>query len=189
MQNDKKRLLELLQKSPVFSTFFKLSDRLQVPNWYVAGGCVTQTIWNFLTNREAMHGLKDVDLVYFDANANKEKEAVYKQETLQVLQEVPLPIDLQNEATVHTWYQQKFGDKIEPYRSVEDGINTWLPAFAVGVRKEGEHYQVYSPYGLDDTLSLVVRPNRKQITKSIYENMCRRLVKDWPEITIIPWST
>src|SRR2546430_5745894 len=37
--------------------------------------------------------------------------------------------------------------------------NTWLPAFAVGVRLVGAACNVYAPYGLHDLFAMHIRPN------------------------------
>ncbi|WP_091450392.1 nucleotidyltransferase family protein [Actinokineospora iranica] len=39
---------------------------LAAPNWYLAAGCVVQTVWNVVTGQPPTAGIKDYDLMYFD---------------------------------------------------------------------------------------------------------------------------
>jgi len=47
---------------------------------------------------------------------------------------------------------------------------------------------LYAPFGVDDLLSLIVRPNRRQITRDIYLAKLRRWQACWPVLTIVPWD-
>ncbi len=69
----------------------------------------------------------------------------------------------------------------------EDGIDTWLSAFAIGIRTHDDEWAVYAPYGLDDLLDMKVRPNRKQITKEIYMRMVSSYKQRWPAISVEDW--
>ena len=39
---------------------------LDLPNWYLAAGAVTQTVWNSVTGQHPETGIDDYDIVYFD---------------------------------------------------------------------------------------------------------------------------
>lgn len=67
---------------------------------------------------------------------------------------------------MHLWYQERFGYAIEPYLSSADAIAPF-PTFAtaVGVRRINGELECCAPFGLDDLLGLVVRPNKRQITR------------------------
>lgn len=41
---------------------------LDLPDWLLVSGAVHQRTWNHLTGRPPDHGVKDYDLVYFDAS-------------------------------------------------------------------------------------------------------------------------
>ncbi len=41
-----------------------------------------------------------------------------------------IKIDIKNQANVHKWYPIKFGQSISAYNRVEQGIDSWLSAFA-----------------------------------------------------------
>jgi hypothetical protein len=98
-------------------------------------------------------------------------------------------IDVKNEARVHLWYEAKFGYAIRPYASVADAITTFpTTATAVGLRPGPEGLAVFAPYGLADLLGLIVRPNKRQITRSIYEAKVTRWTSVWPGLKVVPWG-
>ena len=162
---------------------------LMPPNWYLGAGCIAQTVWNYMSGRDLMAGVKDLDLVYFDAaDLREEAENAYTQRIREILSDVPIHIDVKNEARVHLWYEKHFGYAIKPYSSVEDAINTWpTTATSIGVRRSGGEPVVYAPYGLNDLFAMVVRPNKKQITREVYEAKVRRWLESWPSLQVIPW--
>jgi uncharacterized protein len=114
-------------------------------------------------------GLKDVDLIYFDAlDLSFEAEAGHERRLHGLFQNLPTKRDVKNEARVHLWYEDRFGYAIKPYLSSAAAIATF-PTTAVGVRRICGKLECCAPFGLDDLFGLVVRPNKRQITRAIYE--------------------
>src|SRR5271167_1950183 len=58
----------------------------------------------------------------------------------------------------------------------------------VGVRRHDTGFECCAPFGLEDLISLVVRPNRAQITASIYQAKVARWRPLWPHLTFMPWD-
>lgn len=186
--NQQNELLEILCKSHLFKELFGLWSKIPVENCYVAGGCVTQTVWNALSGRACDYGIRDIDIIYYDKTISKEIETANSMKIAMLLNKLKTDIDVQNEATVHSWYSQKFGYEISPYQDIEDALCTWLPAFAIGVQKLETGFSICAPFGLDDLFDRIVRPNKRQINQMIYINMIERLKADWPEITVLDWE-
>ena len=183
-----KNLEEILRESSLFQKILCRADQINLPNWYIAGGCITQTVWNWKLKLPPLHGLKDIDLVYFNPHETETEEQSQRTRIKELFSDLPIPIDVINEARVHEWYPKKFGYSIPAYTSSEDGISSWLPAFSLGVRADKNQLYFFAPFGLSDTFNLVLRPNKRQITEEIYGNMVKRLQKDWPTIQVIPYS-
>lgn len=158
-------------------------------NWYLGAGCIAQTVWNYISERDPMAGVKDLDLVYFDAtDLSAESENEYLRRVCAQVGSLSIQLDVTNEARVHLWYEKDFGYPIQPYVSVEDAINTWpTTATSIGVRRSRTESVVYAPYGLNDLFAMVVRPNKKQITREVYEKKAGRWLESWPTLQIIPW--
>lgn len=182
-------LLAVLDQSQLHREVLTAAAAVMPPNWYLGAGCIAQVVWNHLSGRGLMAGVKDLDLVYFDTtDLSAEAETVYMRRVCELVGDLSLQLDVTNEARVHLWYEKHFGYSIEPYRSVEDAINTWpTTATSIGVRRIGSESVVYAPYGLNDLFAMVVRPNKRQITREVYEAKVGRWLASWPNLQVIPW--
>jgi hypothetical protein len=90
---------------------------------------------------------------------------------------------------VHLWYQDRFGYSIKPYSSSADAIASFpTTATSVGIRRVFGKFECCAPFGLDDLFGLVVKPNKRQITRAIYEAKIARWRSIWPRLTILPWD-
>lgn len=184
------RLREILAVNSVLMEVVSRAKLIELPGWYLTAGCVFQTVWNVLTGRAPETGIKDYDLVYFDASdlSWAAEDAVIRAGAA-VFDDLPAEVEIRNEARVHLWYEQKFGVPCQPYARTEDAIDSF-PAIAtcVGIRELADgSWQVYAPYGLDDMFGLVVRPNPVLAPRTTYETKTARWKRSWPELTVHPW--
>lgn len=82
---------------------------LALPGWYLVAGCLYQTVWNIVTGRSAEAGILDYDLAYFDASdLSWEGEDSVIQAGRTLFGDLPVPVQIRNQARVHLWYEQKF---------------------------------------------------------------------------------
>lgn len=182
-------LESLLMRNRVFAEIFEKLPDFSLPTAYLGAGFVAQSVWNDLSGFPSLRAVKDVDIVYYDASdLSQEAEAEIERMVRGGLARIPLEIEVKNQARVHLWYEEYFGYPIEPYTSVEAGINSWpTTATAIGIQNRSGKLKVYAPYGLNDLFGFVVRPNKSQITEKIYRNKAARWKAAWPELKIIPW--
>lgn len=164
-------------------------SKLAIANGYIAGGSITQSVWNYIFNQPIGYGFSDVDIVYFDKDISETKERKTTKEILAAIPNEKYRVDVKNEARVHLWYQNKFGVTIKPYQSTEDAISTWpSTASSLGVYlDQTDHLQVFAPYGLNDLFTGIVAPNKKLISENIYQNKADKWQSKWPDLTIIAW--
>ncbi|MFY4774941.1 nucleotidyltransferase family protein [Metabacillus sp. RGM 3146] len=190
INSQKEILKEILNLSKNMQKVLEISQS-ELNNYYIGAGCLVQTVWNYLSGNPLDYGIEDIDIVYYDAeNLSFEKEKQLEIRITSLLNNLPFKVDVKNEARVHLWYEDKFGYKIEPYQSLEDAINSWpTTATSIGVRKgTNGQFEVYAPYGLNDLFGMIVRANKLQITREIYEKKAGKWSKLWPELFIIPWD-
>lgn len=181
------RLKELAYATPEFMDTLAACCTCDLPNFYLAGGAVTQLIWNSLLGNEPLSGIKDLDIVYFDSE-NDSGERTYPQAITEQLGHL-IPIDVKNQANVHKWYPKKFGRTIEPYLSAQQGIQSWLPAFAIGLTlTQNAKLNVYAPYGLEDAFEFRVRPNKLVMNEASYNKITESYHSRWPQICVEPWG-
>lgn len=184
-------LKDILYKSDALSTAINKACKLGLKNYYIGAGCVAQTVWNYLSGYPLEYGIGDIDFVYFDdSDLSLEAENRVVNMVKAAFGDLPIKIDVKNEARVHLWYDKHFGYKIEPYTSLEDAVNTWpTTATAIGVRKsENGSLVVYAPFGLNDLFGKVVRANKRQITEDIYEAKTHKWIGKWKDLIIVPWN-
>ena len=191
LQSQLKALEGIVLKNPVLRAILEKLPAVRLPNYYVGAGCVTQTVWNYLSDRDLLSDINDVDVVYFDGtDVSSDTEARWSESVQSLFPGIPIEIDVKNEARVHLWYESHFGYPIQPYQSVEEAIDSWpTTATAIGVRLEDDGFlAVYAPYGLNDLFGMTVRPNKVQITEEIYLAKVKRWKACWPGLTIVPWE-
>jgi uncharacterized protein len=165
-------------------------EEIALPDSWLVAGCIAQTIWNSSFGQPAEFGLKDVDLIYFDEeDLSLEAEIGHERRLGDLFRGLSIKLDVKNQARVHLWYKDHFGYAIKPYLSSADAIATFpTTATAVGVRRIRGELECCAPFGLDDLFGLVVRPNKTQITRAIYEAKVERWRSIWPSLTILPWE-
>jgi uncharacterized protein len=182
-------LEKVLLKNTTIAEVLKIAPELGLPHWYLGAGAIAQTAWNELHGYPLEHGIKDCDLVYFDPDTSPQAQDVFIEKGKKLFASLPIPVEITNEARVYLWYKAEFGKDIKPYQSTEDAINTWpTTATAIGVRYKNANFQVYAPYGLDDLLGMIVRPNKTLVSKEVYEKKAERWRKVWPKLEIVAWE-
>lgn len=182
-------LRAIVAGSPILSPILNRWSSIELPDCWLSGSAIAQTAWNAAFGLSPEYGLADIDLVYFNAaDLSEEGEARQAVRVRALFPDVPLWIDAKNEARVHLWYEAKFGYPIAPYQSSEQAISTFpTTAGAVAIRPNATGLSIFAPFGLDDLLSCTVRPNKAQITQTIYNAKIARWRSCWPALRIIDW--
>lgn len=184
------QLLQILEQNESVQKILERASELKMPNWYLGAGGITQTVWNVKHGFNPENGIKDYDLVYYDANdTSYEAEDRFVQKSKEIFSDIPILVEIRNQARVHLWYEKHFGKPIDQHKSVEAAISKWpTTATSIGVKKENGQFQIYTPFGLDDLLNMTVRANKAQITEKIYQDKVDRWIEIWPNLKIVPWD-
>ncbi|MBY5472930.1 nucleotidyltransferase family protein [Rhizobium leguminosarum] len=184
-----RQLQGIVVKSPLLSALLHDWDKIALPGAWLVAGAIAQTVWNHTFGLPPAHGINDIDIVYYDANdLSEDGEAEHAARVRRAFSDLPVWIDVKNEARVHLWYEGKFGYPIKPYTSTTDAIATFpTTATAVGLRPGNGSLELCAPFGLSDLLGGVVRPNKTQIRREIYEQKVTRWIKVWPGLGVVGW--
>jgi hypothetical protein len=186
------RALEsIVRSNPIVAGVLDRLPMLDLGSWYIGAGGVAGTVWNHLHGFAPAHAIKDYDIVYFDAeDLGAAAEKAVEAQVTELLGATGAAIDVTNEARVHTWYEQRFGRPLSPYRSVEHAIATWpTTAGSIGVRCEGAEFVVCAPFGLADLFAMVVRANTTLVDEPVYRAKAERWQQTWPRLTALPWPS
>jgi uncharacterized protein len=183
------RLRAIVRHSPILTAVLDRWADIGLPDCWLVAGALAQTVWNEAFDLPPTHGILDVDLVYFDDDLSGDTEARHSARIRALFSDLSVWIDVKNEARVHLWYETKFGRAAHPYVSTEDAITTFpTTATSIGLQPRSNRLHLFAPFGLTDLFGLVVRANKKQITRSIYEAKVMRWLAQWPRLHVVPWD-
>jgi hypothetical protein len=185
---DRANLERIVLASPVLSAILSNWFAFRLPDCWLAGGAIAQTVWNSLFGFPPQHGLRDLDLVYFDeADLSETQENRHVEGIRGLFRDCDLKIDVKNEARVHLWYAAKFGKPIPPYPSSAHAIATFpTTATTIGICPDSSGLRIEASYGLAGLFNLIVRPNKVLITRAVYETKIARWRSLWPGLNIWP---
>jgi hypothetical protein len=187
---DEERFLAIVTADPTVRAVLDRAAELGVGDWWLTAGVLFQTVWNSLTGRPPASGIRDADLFYFDADTSWDAEDAVIRAGAQLFADLPVPVEIRNEARVHLWYADRFGTPAPPFRDCRDAIDAFAAVcccFGVTVGLDGQP-RVYAPHGYEDLFAMVVRPNRRLAPRSVYETKTARWLQQWPELNVLPWE-
>ncbi|RZU31393.1 nucleotidyltransferase family protein [Blastococcus saxobsidens] len=187
---EEERFLALVTTDPTVRAVLERAPALGLPDSWLTAGVLFQTVWNELTGQPAGTGIRDADFFYFDADTSWAAEDAVIRAGAVLFADLPVPVEIRNEARVHLWYEQRFGVPAAPFRDCADAIDHFAAVcccYGVRVDTAGA-VEVYAPHGYDDLFGLVVRPNRRLAPRHVYEAKTARWQQQWPELTVVPWD-
>jgi len=181
-------LERIIRASPVLMAALKTAKTMKLDDWWIVSGAIYNQVWNDLTGRPEMYGVKDIDLFYFDPDTSWEAEDAVIRRGATQFSDKP-PVEIRNQARVHLWSREHFGRDCPQYHSSHDGIDHFASkTHCVGVRLT-DRLEVYAPYGLRDMFSFRLTPNPKLDNKETHERKAARQTALWPELAFIPWPS
>lgn len=185
---DEAGLIELVLRNQANQIILKRLPEFGVPDAWLVSGSLIQTVWNVLTGRAPDYGIKDYDIFYFDADTSWEAEDANIRRVAAAVSDISVSVELRNQARVHLWYPNKFGIAYPPLQRATQGIDRFLTVAAqIGIRPAQGNYEIYAPHGLDDLLTLTIRPNLcANFSAPLYEAKASAWKARWPELTILP---
>lgn len=183
-------LERIVRATPFLMAALRCACDLQLPDCWLVAGAVYNRVWNALTGRPARHGIKDIDLFYYDADTSWEAEDAVIKRAASVFAPDP-PVEVRNQARVHLWFEDHFGMPYSPLKTAREGIDRFAcKTHAVGVRLDANgRMEIYAPYGLGDIFALRVMPNPVLDNSATHEAKAARQKVLWPELEIVAWPT
>jgi hypothetical protein len=152
---DDGEFIALVRQNPAVVTILDRLPALRAPDAWLTAGCLAQTAWNLQSGRPVQDGIRDYDLFYHDQDLSWEAEDAVIRRGAELFGD--LAVEIRNQARVHLWFGGKFGYDIAPLRSAREGIDRFLfRGICIGI-DASDH--VYAPFGFDDLMAGVLRPN------------------------------
>jgi uncharacterized protein len=186
----KTAFLDIIWRDPLVRTALERARGLDLPDWWLVSGILYNSVWNHLTGKTSGHGIKDIDLFYFDDadHSYKAEDAVIKRgET--AFEGLAVPVEIRNQARVHLWFEQRFGAPYPKLKSGKDGVSYFASkTHAVAVRLEADgELRLHAPFGLNDIFSFRIAPNHALDNRETHHAKAERQMKLWPELEFMPW--
>lgn len=121
------RFISVVLTNPINRAILERLPGLDMPDAWLVSGSLFQSVWNHLTNRSITHGIKDYDVFYFDdGDLSWEAEDDVIRRCAAAFSDLGAEIEVRNQARVHLWYEQHFGQPYEPLSSSCAGIDQFL---------------------------------------------------------------
>lgn len=183
-------LMEIVRSEDWLMDALRAMRELALDDDWIVAGAIYNTVWNRLTGRPSRHGIKDIDLFYFDgSDLSYEAEDRVIREGAMHFAGNPIPVEIRNQARVHLWFARHFGFDIQPIRDCRDSIGRFASVcYSVGARLDDRgDVEIFAPHGLGDLFSFRVRPNRFCDNRATHEKKAERATSLWPELSVEPW--
>ncbi|WP_084169652.1 nucleotidyltransferase family protein [Paraburkholderia ferrariae] len=181
-------LVRIVQRNRWNTRILERAPALGCEDWWLTAGCVAQSVWNQACGRDVHAGIQDYDLFYYDPDTSWEAEDAVIVKAKSLFADLPVEVQVRNQARVPLWYEEKFGIPFGAVTCATDGIERFPCAtVAVGVRRRGDGFEVYAPFGLQDLFDGHLRPNRRLPIPHVYLEKTARWQREWPHLVREPW--
>lgn len=184
-------LIKIVREQDWLMKLLQATRELDLPDCYIAAGAIRNTVWNVHHSFPSQNNQHDVDVVYFDPSNLRDEMAESYQEALG--SRIPnVRWEVVNQAGAHLMECNKEFAR-RPAKSSSEAMAYWSEtATGVGVRLEKDNsFTIAAPHGLDDLMSLIVRPVPEPYQfLPLYEKRVRekKWQTIWPGLTILHHS-
>lgn len=152
---------------------------------YLTAGCLFQSFWNQISGRSPEWGIKDYDVFYFDNSDlswNAEDRVI--RSVTDAMADLPIQVEVRNQARVHLWYRERFGSDYPQLTSARSGIDLYLiSCTCVGI--DARTGELYAPYGLADLASGLLRMNPLNPKPDLFKAKAESYRERWPWLEIV----
>jgi uncharacterized protein len=145
-------IIGFIAAQPAIVDVLRAVEALRLPDCWVGAGFVRNPIWDALHGFPWSASYTDIDVVYFDAAAiDPERDRQFE---IRLAAAIPaVPWSVKNQARMHL----QNGD--DAYANTADALCHWPETCtAVAARSIGAKIELLAPFGVDDLISLAVRP-------------------------------
>lgn len=180
----------IIRSEPVLMRVLTAVRDLDIADAWLVSGAIYNCVWNTLTGRPALHGVNDIDIIYFDGQdlSWAAEDRVIK--CIEgALDRLPVPVQPRNQARVHLWFEGKFGFPFAPLSSARESLLRYASkthAVAVRLDKTGGLI-IDAPFGLEDIFAFRITPNPAADNRLTHTAKGERARSVWPEVTVVPW--
>ena len=183
--HDAASFLRLVLSSPANRRLIEGLATFDLPQCHLTAGCLFQAVWNSLSGRPLSENIKDYDVFYFDdGDFSWEAEDAVIRRVAPLAERLGLSVEVKNQARVHLWYKQRFGEDYPQLHSARDGIARYLVrCTCVGI--DVSTGEVFAPDGFADLAAGLLRINPLLPREALWRAKAEHYRARWPWLTIV----
>ncbi|MGY4398796.1 hypothetical protein ACVWZA_004006 [Sphingomonas sp. UYAg733] len=172
-------------KNPFNVELVRRLKPMRLRECYVTAGCLFQTVWNEMSERDPTWGIKDYDIFYFDdRDLSWEAEDRVVRHVAEATADLPISVEIRNQARVHLWYRERFGGHYPALDSARAGIDRYLiSCTCVGIGVQAG--DLYIPNGLADLVAGALRINPLNSRPDLFLLKAQSYKERWPWLRIV----
>jgi hypothetical protein len=181
-------LVSAALSNPINRAILQRLPLLGVAQPYLVAGCLFQSFWNVKSDRPVRDGIKDYDIFYFDgADLSYEAEDAVVRRAGMLFADLDVLIDIKNQARVHLWFKQRFGQDYPQLHATTDGIARFqVRGTCLGVTPNGDgSIGLHATYGVEDISAGILRRNPLCPDGERYLVKAESYRARWPWLTIV----
>ncbi|WP_323760523.1 nucleotidyltransferase family protein [Maricaulis sp.] len=182
-------VIAAVMADPLACEVLERAHRLGLPDWALMAGAVYKAVWNAQTGRPGGYGINDYDLAYFDAGdlgAAAEANVVGPAEAR--FADLPVPVEICNQARVHIWFNEAYGTQREALVDTTDALRHFASlthAVAIRLDRHGRP-ELLAPLGLEAVFSRTIRPMPGLAGPEAWNRKIAEQARLWPELDFVP---
>lgn len=175
---------ELIGRNPYNMQLLARLRGLPLKDCWLVAGCLFQAVWNAKSGRPAAWGIKDYDVFYHDdADLSWAAEDAVIRQVRAATADLPIAIEVKNQASVHLWYAEKFGANYPQLVGAQDGIDRYLlECTCAGIAAASG--EVYAPNGFAEMAKGVLRMNPRNPRPELFRQKAESYQSRWDWLTI-----
>ena len=181
-------VIDAVMADPLARIVLERAHGLGLPDWALMAGAVYKSVWNAQTGRKPGYGINDYDLAYFDArDLGAAAEAAVVGPAEARFADLPVPVEVCNQARVHIWFNEAYGTRREPLTDTTDALRHFASmthAVAIRLDHEGQP-ELLAPFGLDAVFSRTIRPMPDLAGPEAWNRKIGEQARLWPELEFV----
>jgi len=185
-ENYEQKFISIIKSEKWLMENLKIARDLDLPSWFIIGGAIRNTVWDFLHGYKKRTPLNDIDLIFFDSVDLTDKREKEAEKILKKLKP-DSNWEVVNQARIHLLYKgfPQLKSSVDSIRYCSEEAN------CVGIRLERDDaFTICAPYGLSDLMNLIVKPipptQAYQMILELYKKRqkSKEWLKFWPKLKI-----
>lgn len=172
-------------KNPFNRELLPRLAHMKLGQCHLTAGYLFQTVWNSASGHDPSWGIRDYDVFYYDdEDLTWEAEDGVIRSVSDAVADLPIRVEVRNQARVHLWYCDRFGGEYPQLSSARSGIDLYLiSCTCVGINVET--LEVYAPNGLADLTSGLLRMNPRNPRPELFAQKAKSYHERWPWLEIV----